>query len=165
MFTRILLAVDGTQSGEPAISFATALARRFDSSVRVIHVNEILVGGRGYASETELESMEIVDGAVGYLRSEGVAADGVHYLANCFTIADRIAEAANGWSADVIVLGSKRRRWFSRFGGAGLRERVTNISGLPVLTAPAPLRLAHDNVARELELIVPTPVDNSSAVN
>ena len=78
--------------------------------------------GRGYASETELESMQIVDGAVGYLRSEGVPADGVHYLANCFTIADRIAEAANGWSADVIVLGSKRRRWFSRFGGAGLRR-------------------------------------------
>ena len=100
--------------------------------------------------------MEIVDGAVGYLRSEGVAADGVHYLANCFTIADRIAEAANGWSADVIVLGSKRRRWFSRFGGAGLRERVTSISGLPVLTAPAPLRVAHDKAARELELIVPT---------
>ena len=164
MFTRILLAVDGTQSGEAAVSFATALARRFDSSVRVVHVNELLVGGRGYASETELESMEIIDGAVGELRSEGVMADGVHYLANCFTIADRIAEAAKGWGADIIVLGSKRRRWFSRFGGAGLRERVTGITGLPVLTAPAPLRMARHNSARELELIVPVPVDNPSVV-
>src|ERR1700722_13708677 len=165
MFTRILLALDGTESSDVAVSFATALARQLDSSVRVVHVNELLVGGRGFASTTELESMEIVDEAVGRLRNEGIAADGVHYLANCFTIADRIAEAATGWGADVIVLGSKRRRWFSRFGGAGLRERVTSISGLPVLTAPAPLRMAHDNTARELELIVQTPVANSSAVN
>ena len=28
MFTRILLAVDGTESGETAVSFATALARQ-----------------------------------------------------------------------------------------------------------------------------------------
>jgi len=84
------LALDGTESGEAAVSFATALARQNGSLVRVIHVNELLIGGRGFATRTELESMEIVDEAVGYLRNEGVAADGVHYLANCFTIADRI---------------------------------------------------------------------------
>jgi nucleotide-binding universal stress UspA family protein len=165
MFTRILLAVDGTQSGETAVSFATALALQLGSSVRVVHVNELLVGGRGYASETELESMEIVDAAVGQLRSEGVAADGVHYIANCFTIADRIAEAAKGWDADVIVLGSKRRRWFSRFGGSGLRERVTGVSGLPVLTAPAPLRMPRHGRARELQLPFPAPVDHESVVS
>ena len=88
MFTRILLALDGTESSDVAVSFATALARQLDSSVRVVHVNELLVGGRGFASKTELESMEIVDEAVGRLRNEGIAADGVHYLANCFTIAD-----------------------------------------------------------------------------
>src|ERR1700728_107199 len=152
MFTRILLAVDGTRSGETAVSFATALARQSGSSVRVVHVNELLVGGRGYASETELESMEIVDTAVAYLLSEGVAADGVHYLANCFTIADRIAEAATGWGADVIVLGSKRRRWLSRFGGGGLR-------------APAPLRMARRNPSRELESLLTVPVDEKTVVS
>ena len=39
----------------------------------------------------------------------------------------------------MIVFGSKRRRRFLRFGGAGLRERVTALTGLPTLTAPAPL--------------------------
>jgi nucleotide-binding universal stress UspA family protein len=165
MFTRILLADDGTQSGETAGSFVTALARRFGSSVRVVHVNELLVGGRGYASETELESMEIVDRAVGELRGQGIDADGVHYLANCFTIADRIAEAAKEWGADVIVFGSKRRRWFSRFGGAGLRERVTSITGLPVLAAPAPLRMARHDPRRELQPIVPMSVENRSVVS
>ena len=63
MFTRILLALDGTESGDVAVSFATALARQFGSSIRVVHVNELLVGGRGFASKTELESMKIVDEA------------------------------------------------------------------------------------------------------
>jgi nucleotide-binding universal stress UspA family protein len=162
MFSRILLTLDGTESSEVAVSFATALARQSGSCVRVVHVNEILVGGRGYASETERESMEIVDEAVGYLRREGIAADGVHHLANCFTIADRIAEAAQDWGADVIVFGSKRRRWLPRFGGSGLRERVTGITGLPVLVAPAPLKLARRNQSREFELVPPVPVGSGS---
>jgi nucleotide-binding universal stress UspA family protein len=162
MFSRILLALDSTESSEVAVSFATAMARQSGSSVRVVHVNEILVGGRGYAAETERESMEIVDRAVGDLRREGVDADGVHHLANCFTIADRIAEAAQDWGADVIVFGSKRRRWLPRLGGAGLRERVTGISGLPVLVAPAPLKLARRHPSRELELFPPEPVGTSS---
>jgi nucleotide-binding universal stress UspA family protein len=132
--------------------------------VRVVHVNELLVGGRGYASETERESMEIVDKAVGYLRREGVAADGVHHLANCFTIADRIAEAAHDWGADVIVFGSKRRRWLPRLGGAGLRERVTGMTGLPVLVAPPPLKVARRNTGRDLELVPPEVVGTGSTV-
>jgi nucleotide-binding universal stress UspA family protein len=158
MFTRILLALDGTESSEVAVSFATALARQSDSTVRVVHVNELLVGGRGYASETERESMEIVDSAVGSLRGAGVMADGVHYLANCFTIADRIAEAARDWGADVIVFGSTRRRWLARFRGAGLRERVTAITGLPVLAAPAPLQMVRRHPARELAAASRVPV-------
>ena len=165
MFTRILLALDGTESGDVAVSFATALARQFASSVRVVHVNELLVGGRGYASKTELESMEIVDEAVGRLRSDGVVADGVHYLANCFTIADRIAEAAQDWGADVIVLGSKRHRWLSRFGGAGLRERVTAITGLPVLAAPAPLRMARSQPRPGPRALAHGTVDDRSVVS
>ncbi len=163
MFTRILLALDGTESGEVAISFATALARKFGSQVRVVHVNELLVGGRGYAAETEQEAMQIVDEAVSYLKAEGVAADGVHYLANCFTIDDRIAEAAQDWGADVIVFGSKRRR-LARFGGAGLRERVTALSGLPTLTAPAPLKLRRRLGRRELTPDV-QPVEEHSALS
>jgi nucleotide-binding universal stress UspA family protein len=164
MFSRILLTLDGTESGDVAVSFATALARQSSSCVRVVHVNELLVGGRGFAAETEQESMEIVDKAVGYLRQEGIAADGVHHLASCFTIADRIAEAAQDWGADVIVFGSKRRRWLRRFSGAGLRERVTGITGLPVLVAPAPLKLARHNPGRELEHAPRVPIGSNSTV-
>ena len=151
MFTRILLAVDRTDSGDVAVSFTAALAQRFGAQVRVVHVNELLVGGRGFAAETELEAMDVVDTAVGQLRSSGVRADGVHYLANCFTLDDRIAESALEWGADVIVFGSKRRRWLPRLAGRGLRERVTALTGLPTLVAPAPLRLGRRAARRELD--------------
>ena len=87
--------------------------------------------------------------------SAAVDADGVHFLANCFTVADRIAEAAQDWGADVIVFGSNRRRHFARLGGAGLRERVTAATGLPTLTAPAPLKVPRRIDTRRL---VPVPV-------
>jgi nucleotide-binding universal stress UspA family protein len=151
MFTRILLAVDATDSAETAATFTAALARRCGAEVRVVHVNEFLVGGRGFTAATELEAMDVVDTAVGHLRSCGVLADGVHYLANCFTLDDRIAESALEWGADVIVFGSKRRRRLPRITGRGLRERVTSLTGLPALVAPAPLRLGRRLVRRELE--------------
>ena len=163
MFTRILLAVDGTQSGEAAVSFATALARRFDS----------LSGSSTSTSSSSAGAATPPRPSSRAWRSlmerwrtpqRGCHGRRCPLPGQCFTIADRIAEAAKGWGADIIVLGSKRRRWFSRFGGAGLRERVTGITGLPVLTAPAPLRMARRNSARELQLIVPVPVDNPSVV-
>ena len=159
MFTRILLALDGTESSDVAVSFATALARQLDSSVRVVHVNELLVGGRGFAAETELEAMNIVDTAVARFRGAGVDADGVHFLANCFTIDDRIAESALEWGADVIVFGSKRRHWLPRLSGRGLRERVTALSGLPTLVAPAPLRVGRRVARRELDPATLAPLE------
>ncbi|HEY3843849.1 MAG TPA: universal stress protein [Acidimicrobiales bacterium] len=155
MFDRILLALDNAESGDTAVSFTSALARRLDSEVRVVHVNELLVGGRGYAAETELEAMNVVDTATARLRGAGVPADGVHYLANCFTIDSRIAESALEWGADVIVFGSKRRRLLPRF-GTGMRERVTVLTGLPTLTAPAPLKFGR-KVSHRLELASRVP--------
>lgn len=160
MFTRILLAVDGTDSGDVAVSFTTALAGKCGAQVRVVHVNELLVGGRGFAMETELQAMDIVDSAVGHLRGSGILADGVHYLANCFTLDDRIAESAVEWGADVIVFGSKRRRRLPRLAGRGLRERVTALTGLPTLVAPAPLRLGRRLVRSELEPAVHQPIED-----
>ena len=151
MFSRILVAVDGSDFGTVAVDFATSLAHDLGARVRVVHVNELIVGGRGVAYESESEAMEIVDSAVAALRGRRIGADGVHYLANCFTLPDRIAEAAHGWGADVIVFGSRRRRRWLRLRGAALRERVTAMSGLPVVTAPAPLKVGRRVGAGSLE--------------
>jgi nucleotide-binding universal stress UspA family protein len=156
MFTRILLAIDNSASSEAAVSFVTAMASQSSASVRIVHVNEFLVGGRGMTTETQAEAIGHLEGAVNSVRAAGIPTEGALYLTSCFGVEDRITNSAHDWSADVIVLGSRRQRrisWFNRFAGKGVRERVINLTSLPVLTAPAPLKVTSGNLPdlKELE--------------
>jgi nucleotide-binding universal stress UspA family protein len=164
MFTRILLAIDDSASSDAAISFATAMARQSSASVRIVHVNEFLVGGRGTTVETQAQAIAHLENAVNALRSEGIPTEGALYLTSCFGVEMRIANSAHDWSADVIVLGSRRRRRFSRFAGKGVRERVTNLTSLPVLTAPAPMDISSDQIPG-LEELVPEPMADFPSIS
>ncbi len=152
MFKRFLLAIDGTAAGELGVSFATALARQHDASVHVFHVNEFIFGGRGVTMETQAEATRLVDSAVDQLRAAGVEASGECALANCFTLAPRIADAATESAGDAILLGSHRHRRLTRLFGRGVRERVIRTTPLPVLTAPSPLKLGGRRRGPEAEV-------------
>ncbi|HEX3459760.1 MAG TPA: universal stress protein [Acidimicrobiales bacterium] len=142
MFERFLLAIDDTSAGDVGISFATALARKHGASVHVFHANEFILGGRGVTAETNAEATRLVENAVDQLRAAGVEATGECVLANVFTLAPRITEAASRSGANAILFGSHRHRWLTRFLGKGVRERVTRMTPLPVLTAPSPLKIS-----------------------
>lgn len=159
MFTRILLAIDGTESGEVSVSFVTPLARKYNAKVHVVYVNEVLVGGRGVTVSTHQEARHIVDSAVAALWMAGVDADGEVRRGNCFSVDDRIVDSARVFGADVIVLGSNRRRWLRRFSGKGIRERVTGLTDLPTLTAPAPLRV-HHQLQRDMDELTHLPLED-----
>lgn len=153
MLKRILLALDSSDSGQVAISFTIAVADS-DTEVRILHVNELL-GGRGQTMETPTEARFLLDDAVLQLRccgvtATGVMATGVVATATSFAVAECIIAEADRWSADSIVLGSARRRGLRRIASQGVRERVIRFSCLPVLTAPAPLRVASADLVPEL---------------
>jgi nucleotide-binding universal stress UspA family protein len=164
MFTRILLAIDDSDSREVALSFATALAQQTSAAVRVVHVNEYLVGGRGFTAETQSEAISVLEGAVRTLRDAGITTEGSLYLTSVFGVDARIANAAHDWSADVIVLGSRRHHRFARFGGKGMRERVTRLTTLPILTAPAPLEVANGTLP-ELSELPPAPLADFPSIS
>jgi nucleotide-binding universal stress UspA family protein len=147
MLKRILLALDSSDSGPVAVSFTMALASQA-TEVRVLHINEFLVGGRGLTLETSAESGVLLDDALLQLRSCGLTASGAVASATCSSVAECIVAEADRWSADAIVLGSARRRGLRRITCQGVRERVVRASCLPVLTAPAPLRVADADLAR-----------------
>jgi nucleotide-binding universal stress UspA family protein len=140
MFKRILLAIDDSSSGSAAVSFVIAMAKD-SGAVHVVHVNELLVGGRGHAVETRQEAAAVLDAAVAELQEAGVTATGVGFTTNCFNVAPSIAGAAADWSADVIVVGSRRRSRLAFLRGKSMRERITGFTTLPVMTAPPPLRV------------------------
>jgi nucleotide-binding universal stress UspA family protein len=147
MLKRILLALDSSDSGQVAVSFTIALAGRA-TEVRVLHVNGFQVGGRGLTLETPAEAGALLDDALLQLRSCGMSATGTVVAATCFSVAEYIVAEAGRWSADAIVLGSARRRGLRRIACQGVRERVVRSSCLPVLTAPAPLRVAGADLPR-----------------
>lgn len=144
MFDRILLAIDDSSSGPAAVSFSIAMASSSCATVRVVHMNELVVGGRGQTVETRGEADQVVSQAVAELKEAGVEATGVVSLANCLTVAHHIVERADEFSADVIVVGSRRRRRWGSLRGTGVREQITELTALPVMTAPRPLQLERE---------------------
>jgi nucleotide-binding universal stress UspA family protein len=163
MFNRILLAIDDSTSSEAAVSFVTAMAQQSSASVRVVHVNEYLVGGRGFTVETQAQAISHLEGAVNSLRVAGIATEGALYLTSCFGVDLRITSAAHDWSADVIVLGSRRHRRFPRLAGKGVRDRVISLTSLPVLTAPTALQVNSGNFP-ELDELSTAPLPDFPSI-
>jgi nucleotide-binding universal stress UspA family protein len=142
MFDRILLALDDSPAGDMATAFVGALAMRTGASVHVLHVNERLVGGNGVTLRTRLEASDLVSGAVHQLVDAGVRASGSVCVSSYRHVPERIVAVAQERAAGAIVLGSHRNRRLGRLFSTRVRERTTRLSSLPVLTAPAPLRVA-----------------------
>ncbi len=156
MFQRILLALDAGDAGSIATSFTVALARNCDATVHVVHVNEFLVGGRGVTTESPAEATDLVGEALWDLHAAGVRATGITYRTASFDVPAAICDLAEQVRADVIVLGSRRRR-LPRFLKRSTRERIARKTPLPVITAPAPLRVGR----RDRKLQPVPPLDTS----
>jgi nucleotide-binding universal stress UspA family protein len=144
MFQRILIGVDDSEPADVAVSFACALADRFRSTVHLVHVNEFTMGSRGIPLRTDEEATDLVLQAAQPFRTLGLTVSGSVRRACPRDVAGRIADAASEFAADVIVLGSNRRRRFRPFRSRQVRERTTRITAVPVIAAPAPLSLPVD---------------------
>jgi nucleotide-binding universal stress UspA family protein len=152
MFERMLVAIDDSASTPYTLSYATAVAHAHDATVHLVYVNEFLVGGRGLTVLTATEAEALVRSTVAQLRADGVDATGSVIRSTCFNVANVIAEEAVVWDSDIILVGSRRRRGVLRLRGRSMRDRITCVTPLPVLAAPAPLQL-HD----ELRLVPAEP--------
>lgn len=154
MFRRILLALDADETGRVATSFTVALARTCDAAVQVVHVNEYLAGGRGATCEARADAVGVVARAMAELEAAGVQASGVTYRTASFDVPAALCDLAEQSRADVIVLGSRRRRFSTPF-SRSVRDRVARHTQLPVLVAPAPLKVAR--TGRGLDALPATP--------
>ncbi len=159
MFRRILLALDAGTTGSVATSFTVALARQCHAAVHVVHVNEYLAGGRGLTSETPAEAADLVADALRDMHAAGVTATGITYRTTLFDVPAAICDLAEQLQADVIVVGSRRRRR-PRLLRRSTRDRIERKTPLPVITAPAPLRV--DKSARTLQEAPPLGISVGS---
>ncbi len=151
MLNRLLLALDQFDTGQAALEFTGQVAHATHASVRVLHVRELEMLGRVPALETVEEAERLVREAVFRLRLNGVPADGRVRSLRDQQVACGIAEEADWWQCDAIVLGSRRLHGVNRLAGHGVRERVLRQSLIPVLVAPTPGAVEVDHVGEPLD--------------
>lgn len=143
MFKRILVAVDASQTGKLALETAIGLASESQAQLRIVYVVDtanINIGAE-LADQYQV-SASLVDNAQKILnRAERIAdAAGVAAEASVITIdalnkriPDAIADDAEAWSADLIVIGTHGRRGLSRLLLGSIAEGVARLATGPVL--------------------------------
>ncbi len=148
MYTRILVAIDGSPHSERARTHALGLARGLAAALRIVHVVD--TGWLGVGMELAIDTAELgrarreaggqlLAGAQAAARAAGVEAE-VRLLEMATPaehVAARIAGEAADWPADLVVLGTHGRRGLERMLLGSVAEGVARLSAVPVLLVPS----------------------------
>ena len=149
MYSRILVAVDGSETSKHALEHAITLAKSLSATLRMVHVVDMnwlplgpeiaidtktIAKARRSAGEKVIEAVrEIADKAEFEAEAE---------LKETETPTQHVAEAivneASSWPADVVVLGTHGRRGVQRFLLGSVAEQTARRSSVPVLLVPSP---------------------------
>lgn len=145
MFQRILVALDGGAASEAALSHAILLAQAMAAEVEAIFV---LNDARPFLDVTDIDPVRSVEdlttAAEGVLSAAATRLDraGVPYATRLLTqhqvhedIATAIVAEANGWLADLIVMGSHERHGDQHLPSTGIAWSVMDGTKIPVLLA------------------------------
>lgn len=140
-YRTIVVATDGFEGGDRAVSTARSLANESRTRIVVVHVNEVMAGrfANHPIHPNEEGIQDKIRRQVHLLNLDGVQAElKMHKVASGHP-ARPIADDARRVDADLIVAGTGRRgrlaRWL--FGGVVTQELV-RIASCPVLAVPPP---------------------------
>lgn len=144
MYSRVLVGVDGSRGSSRALEHAIALSKAFGAALRVLHVvdmtwlslgPELAIDTRRIAAARLAEGETTVAVAVEAARAAAVTAEArlVETTAPGQRVASQIAQEAQEWPADLIVLGTHGRRGAERLLLGSVAEGVMRCSKVPVL--------------------------------
>ena len=154
MFKHILLAVDGSGTSDLALSAAAELAREQQADLRIIHVVDAVmldvfapidmytplnpptpIAVEEYREAIRKSGQAILARAKAAAEKAGVQTE--TKLLEIETaggrIAERVADEAKDWPADLIVIGTHGRRGLSHLFLGSVAESVIRIAPKPVL--------------------------------
>ncbi len=143
-YTKILVAVDGSQSSAKGLAEAIRLAKADGAKLRIFHVvDELLpLTAASYCTEDVLEALrqagrDILGGAVKSAREAGVPTDAHQVECVGGRTASLIVDEAARCGADLIVLGTHGRRGLRRLVMGSDAEEVVRVAPVPVLLTRA----------------------------
>lgn len=145
MYKRILVAVDGSKTAWLALRHGIQLAKEQQAQLRLVHVVDELTVNVETPHELEAFWNAIRKSGERILEkaSADVAKAGIQPETKLLEIqtmgglvrrvADFIVKEAEGWRADLIVIGTHGRRGLSRLFLGSVAEGLIRISAIPVL--------------------------------
>jgi nucleotide-binding universal stress UspA family protein len=140
MYTKLLLAVDGSPQSLDAAHAAAEMAKAIGATVHVVHVVEEMVGAKR-AGEFTLEAAdaatEIMSEAAAVLVAEHVDHTTEIRHVRIGNVAKEIITAAHAASADLIVMGTRGTTTLGHLLLGSTAYKVLHLSDLPVLVMPS----------------------------
>lgn len=142
MYKRILVPVDGSETGLLGLWEAIRLAKDQKAAVRLLHVvhDFLVAGGHGaavYTSQLRKDLRErgeaVLKDAAGVAHHQGVDAETKIVETPGGGVGSMIVEEAESWPADLIVLGTHGRRGIRRLVMGSDAEYVVRTTPVPVL--------------------------------
>jgi len=149
MYSKILVAVDGSDISSHALKQAIELARKLKAQLRIIHVvdmswfplaPELDIDIRAVSAARRRVGESIIAAARDSAKQDGFEAEAALLETDSPAqhVAEAIAQEALRWQADMMVLGTHGRRGFKRLILGSVAELTARRSELPVLLIPSP---------------------------
>ena len=140
MFKKILVAIDSSDYSKQVVPAAIEIARKFQSSVFVLHVAE---HDRGravvFTTESPAEATAFVYQAVKQFRDAAIEADGKLHDVAVGHVAKDIAETATELGSDLIVMGSRGLSDVEGILLGSVTHKVMHLTRTNVLVTRGPL--------------------------
>lgn len=149
MYRRILVPVDGSETGKKGLEEAIRLAEALESELRIIHIVDdsvlALNPEAGVAAAPLVEDFaetgrEILEEARALASAQGTPAGIVLHENFTGRVADLIVDEAKSWHAELIVMGTHGRRGIRHAVLGSDAEAVVHASPVPVLLVRTPGR-------------------------
>ena len=142
MYNKILVPVDGSETSRLGLQHAILLAKDQKAVLRVLHVVhdywvadglEGLVRSEELLKELRERGQAILNDAASSARKEGIEPEKVSIETLMGPVGAAIAEYAEQWPADLIVMGTHGRRGIRRLVMGTDAEYVVRTAPVPVL--------------------------------
>jgi len=143
MFKRIVVAVDASETGELALQTAIGLAVESPAQLRIVHAVDVSnvnldVGQLNYTAMSEnltKNGRDLLRNSEMKAAAAGLEAETELIVIDTLTrrIPEAIADDAEAWPADLIVIGTHGRRGLSRLFLGSVAEGVVRLATKPVL--------------------------------
>lgn len=147
MYSRILVAVDGSATSDRALVHAVDLARESGAALRIAHVvdmgwasiaPELAIDLHARVEAVRAEGRAVMDAALAIARDAGLQAESMTLETSTplQRVPEAIVDAAIEWRADLLVLGTHGRKGVERLLLGSVADGVVRHSPIPVLLMP-----------------------------